>query len=44
MKTEFLKALTFICMVVVLGIQELLQGSWKVPELEASERNQAHRN
>mgnify|MGYP006879610937 CR=1 FL=1 len=27
-------------MVIVLGIQELLHGSWKVPEVEAVRRNQ----
>jgi len=35
MKTELLKVLTFLCMVIVLGLQELLQGTWKVPELES---------
>jgi hypothetical protein len=41
MKTELFKVLTFVCMVIVLGVQELLQGSWKVPELETTKRNQA---
>ncbi len=41
MKTELVKVLTFVCMVVVLGVQELFQGSWKIPELETKKRNQA---
>lgn len=32
MKTEIIKVLTFTCMVLVLGTQELLQGSWRVQE------------
>ena len=38
MKTEFVKVLTFVRMVLVLGVQELLQGSWKIPELETKEK------
>ncbi|MFD2604799.1 hypothetical protein ACFSSG_04835 [Euzebyella marina] len=34
MKSEILKWVTFVCMVVVLGLQELLKGSWKVPQAE----------
>lgn len=44
MKTELFKILTFVCMVIVLGFQELLKGSWKVPELETSKRNQTSRS
>lgn len=40
MKSAFIKVFTFIFMVLVLGLQELLQGSWKVPELEATKGNQ----
>lgn len=43
MKTEVLKVLTFISMVVVLGVQELLHGSWKMPEFEATKRNDTAR-
>ncbi len=32
MKTRFLKFANFCCMVIVLGIQALLQGSWSVPD------------
>lgn len=35
MKTEIIKIATFACMVVVLGLQTLLQGSWKVPKTQA---------
>lgn len=44
MKTELFKILTFVCMVIVLGFQELLKGSWKVPELEATKSNQASKS
>ena len=40
MKLGFIKVFTFVCMVLILGLQELLQGSWKVPELEATKRSQ----
>ena len=30
MKTEIIKIATFICMVMVLGVQALLQGSWRI--------------
>ena len=32
MKSKVKNFLTFCCMVVVLGIQELLEGSWTVEE------------
>jgi len=32
MKTKMKNFLTFCCMVVVLGTQQLLEGSWKVEE------------
>ena len=32
MKAKIKNLLTFCCMVVVLGTQALLQGSWKVEE------------
>ncbi|WP_175416271.1 hypothetical protein [Aggregatimonas sangjinii] len=32
MKTEIIKIATFVCMVVVLGMQTLLQGSWRIPK------------
>jgi hypothetical protein len=32
MKTRMKNFLTFCCMVIVLGTQELLEGSWKVEE------------
>ena len=35
MKTEIIKLATFACMVVVLGLQALLQGSWRMPETRA---------
>jgi hypothetical protein len=35
MKTEIIKILTFACMVIVLGTQTLLHGSWKIRETEA---------
>jgi hypothetical protein len=44
MKSELVKVLTFVCMVIVLGLQQLLQGSWKVPELETTKRNKADRS
>ncbi|MEP3208863.1 MAG: hypothetical protein ABJN95_06730 [Maribacter sp.] len=34
MKTEIIKILTFACMVLVLGTQALLHGSWRVQETE----------
>jgi len=34
MKTEIIKIVTFACMVIVLGTQALLQGSWSVQETE----------
>ncbi len=43
MKTELVKLLTFVCMVLLLGLQELLKGSWKIPELESTEGSQASR-
>lgn len=43
MKTEVIKVLTFICMVIVLGVQELLHGSWKIPEFEAAKRSDTAR-
>ncbi|WP_276168903.1 hypothetical protein [Zobellia alginiliquefaciens] len=30
MKVEIIKVATFVCMFIVLGIQTLLQGSWRV--------------
>jgi len=35
MKTEIIKFLTFTCMVIVLGTQSLLHGSWNVPKTES---------
>ncbi|WP_262897676.1 hypothetical protein [Zobellia barbeyronii] len=35
MKTEILKVVTFLCMFIVLGMQTLLQGSWRVNETES---------
>lgn len=32
MKTEIIKIVTFMCMVLVLGTQALLKGSWRVEE------------
>jgi len=40
MKTEIIKIVTFACMVIVLGTQALLQGSWRVQEPDAIKRNQ----
>ena len=34
MKTKIKNFLTFCCMVVVLGTQALLEGSWKVEETQ----------
>ncbi|MDO6817927.1 hypothetical protein [Zobellia sp. 1_MG-2023] len=34
MKDEVVKAATFICMFVVLGLQALMHGSWKVQEID----------
>ncbi len=34
MKTEIIKIVTFTCMVVVLGTQALLRGSWRVRQTE----------
>ena len=34
MKTEIIKIMTFACMVLVLGAQALLHGSWRVQETE----------
>jgi hypothetical protein len=34
MKTEIIKIATFVCMVLVLGTQALLHGSWRVQEPE----------
>ncbi|CAM4120025.1 hypothetical protein [Zobellia nedashkovskayae] len=34
MKAEIVKVVTFFCMFIVLGMQTLLQGSWKVNETE----------
>ncbi len=36
MKTKMKNFLTFCCMVVVLGTQALLEGSWKVEETQKS--------
>ncbi|WP_299533271.1 hypothetical protein [Ulvibacterium sp.] len=32
MKTEIIKAVTFLCMFLVLGLQSLLHGSWTAKE------------
>ena len=37
MKTRILKFANFCCMVVILGLQTLLQGLWSVPEKVTSE-------
>ena len=34
MKTEIIKIVTFACMVLILGTQALLHGSWRVQEVE----------
>ncbi|MGF1559059.1 MAG: hypothetical protein ACFCUL_08220 [Flavobacteriaceae bacterium] len=43
MKTEIIKIATFACMVVVLGTQALLRGSWKVPDTETLQRSNRNR-
>lgn len=40
MKTEIIKFLTFTCMVIVLGTQALLHGSWSVPKTESGKSEQ----
>ena len=35
MKTEIIKIATFTCMVIVLGIQALLHGSWSVHDTQS---------
>ena len=35
MKNEIIRILTFFCMFIVLGLQELLHGSWHVDAPEA---------
>ncbi len=37
MKTEIINIVTFTCMVVVLGTQALLRGSWRVVQTEPVE-------
>jgi len=39
MKTEIIKIMTFACMVLVLGTQTLLQGSWRVQEEPLKSKN-----
>ncbi|WP_289846496.1 hypothetical protein [Zobellia uliginosa] len=39
MKTEIIKVVTFFCMFIVLGMQTLLQGSWKVQKTDQIRRN-----
>lgn len=39
MKVEIIKVATFVCMVIVLGTQALLQGRWRVQESEALKRD-----
>ncbi|SDD68331.1 hypothetical protein SAMN05421636_101400 [Pricia antarctica] len=34
MKTEIIKIATFTCMVIVLGTQALLRGSWRIRQTE----------
>ncbi len=34
MKAEIVKIGTFVCMFIVLGMQALLQGSWRVQRTE----------
>jgi len=39
MKIAISKMTTFVCMVVVLGLQALLQGSWRVTETQPIKTN-----
>jgi hypothetical protein len=39
MKTKIKKLMTFACMVIVLGTQALLRGSWRVQEPEHIRRD-----
>lgn len=43
MKTEIIKIATFACMVIVLGTQALLHGTWKVPKAETVVRQNQKR-
>ncbi len=40
MKIEILKVVTFVCMFIVLGMQALLHGSWRVNKTEPIKSNQ----
>ncbi|MGJ8737446.1 hypothetical protein D9V96_008625 [Zobellia laminariae] len=42
MKAEIVKVVTFLCMFIVLGMQTLLQGSWKVNETESVRGNHSN--
>lgn len=43
MKTEIIKIATFACMVIVLGTQALLRGSWRVHQTEPIGNNDKKR-
>lgn len=40
MKTEIVKWATLMCMIIVLGVQELLRGSWKVPDMKIKDKGE----
>ncbi len=42
MKTKIIKAVHFVCMVLVLGTQALLRGSWHVEKAKSLQESRPH--